>query len=273
MSRFEEATVLVTGGARGMGKLLARRALGRGAGRVVLWDIDESTLEATAAELRGEGGRVETDTIDLSNVGQIEAGARKLQSSYGPLGILFNNAGIVVGKPFEAHSADEIERSVRINVLAAMHTARLFLPAMIERGQGHIVNIASAVGLTPHPRMSVYAASKWAMLGWSESLRLELERMHERVRVTTVCPSYVDTGMFDGARAPLLTPMLTPDAVVDRIIRAVESDRILVRTPPIVNLLPVLRGLLPTRWFDRLIGRGFRIYGSMDRFVGRAGKP
>jgi len=273
MSRFDEATVLITGGARGMGKLVARRAIQRRAGRVILWDIDGPGLAATADELRDLGGTIDTAVVDLADVDQIQTAAAKVLAEHGAIGILFNNAGIVVGKPFAAHSTGEIERSVRINVLAAMHTARAFLPAMIERGQGHIVNIASAAGLTPNPNMSVYAASKWAVLGWSESLRLELESTHERVRVTTVCPSYVATGMFDGARPPLLTPTQKPDAVVDRIIRAVESDRILVRTPPVVNLLPVLRGLLPTRWFDRLIGRGFRIYSSMDRFVGRANKP
>jgi len=272
MSRFKDAIVLVTGGARGMGKLFARRSIERGAGRVILWDVDEQALAATADELRRAGGSVDADTVDLTDVSQIEASARRVLAERGAVGILFNNAGVVVGKPFEAHSTGEIERSIRVNVLAAMHTARAFLPSMIERGRGHIVNIASAAGLTPNPNMSVYAASKWAVLGWSESLRIELESAHEGVRVTTVCPSYVDTGMFQGARAPLLTPMLKPDDVADRIIRAVESDRFLVRTPPIVNLLPALRGLLPARWFDSLIGRGFRIYSSMDRFTGRPAK-
>lgn len=273
MSRFNDATVLVTGGAKGMGKLIARRSIERRAGRVILWDIDEPALAATAEELRELGGTVDTDTVDLSDVGRIESGARNVLAEHGPVGILFNNAGIVVGKPFEAHSTGEIERSIRVNVLAAMHTARAFLPAMIERGRGHVVNIASAAGLTPNPNMSVYTASKWALLGWSESLRLELESSHEGLHVTTVCPSYVDTGMFDGARAPRLTPLLSPDVVVDKIVRAVESNRILLRTPPIVHLLPVLRGLLPARWFDRLIGRSFGIYSSMDHFVGRTAGP
>ncbi len=273
MSEFKDSTALVTGGARGMGRLLARRALERGSRRVVLWDVDETALVEAAGELGGAGGHVETRAIDLTDAGQIEAGAREVLETCGAVDVLFNNAGVVVGMPFEAHSADDIERSIRVNVLAAMHTARAFLPAMIERRRGHVVNTASAAGLTPNPNMSVYAASKWAMLGWSESLRLELESAHEGVRVTTVCPSYVDTGMFQGARAPLLTRVLEPEAVVDKIIRAVETNRILVRTPAIVNLLPVLRGVLPSRWFDVLIGRGFGIYSSMDRFTGRTAGP
>jgi all-trans-retinol dehydrogenase (NAD+) len=276
MSRLNEATVLVTGGARGLGKLIARGSIERQAGQVILWDIDEPKLGATADELRdlcGNGTSIGTDRVDLSDVDQIQAGVQRLYARHPAVDLLFNNAGIVVGKRFDEHTTAEIEQSIRINVLAAMHVARAFLPAMIKRRRGHIVNIASAAGLTPNPNMSVYTASKWAVLGWSESLRLELESTNDGVRVTTVCPSYIDTGMFDGARAPLLTPFLSPDAAVAKILQAVESNRILVRTPAIVNLLPVLRGLLPARWFDRLIGRGFRIYNSMDRHTGRAARP
>lgn len=273
MTRFKESTVLVTGGARGIGKRIAARSLAEGARRVVLWDVDGDALAQTRAQLRTADATVDTAVVDLCDVEQIDAGARALAGHGGSVDILFNNAGVVVGKSFAEHSSDEIERSIRVNVLGAMHTARAFLPGMIEARRGHIVNIASAAGLTPNPNMSIYAASKWAVLGWSESLRLELEALGSELKVTTVCPSYIDTGMFDGARAPRLTPILEPEVAVDRIIRAVESNKILLRTPFIVNLLPVLRGVLPTRVFDRVIGRGFRIYSSMDHFVGRSDEP
>ena len=273
MTLLRDKTVLITGGAGGIGKLLAERCVVEGAGRVVLWDIDAEALERAAATLRAAGGTPVTAVVDLSNVGQIEAGARGLVANHGPVDILFNNAGIVVGKSFADHSCGDIESTIRINVLGVMHAARAFLPAMIEARRGHIVNIASAAGLTPNPNMSVYAASKWAVLGWSESLRLELAGVSHDLRVTTVCPSYIDTGMFHGARAPLLTPMLRPETAADRIIAAVKSNKVLLRAPRIVNLIPVLRGVLPTRVFDLLIGRGFRIYDSMDHFVGRSAEP
>jgi len=273
MSQLMGKTALVTGAARGMGRRMAERCIAERVGRIVLWDVDEDGLAAAAAELGGTENGVETAVVDLADVGHIDAAARRLLSRPEGVEILFNNAGIVVGKPFAAHTEADIERTVRINVLGVMHTARAFLPRMIERGRGHIVNIASAVGLTPNPNMSVYAASKWAVLGWSESLRLELERHGRHLRVTTVCPSYVDTGMFEGVRAPWLTPILRPEVMVDRIIRAVKADDILVRAPRIVNLLPVLRGVLPTRVFDRMVGRGLHVYESMDHFTGRPNEP
>jgi len=269
MTRLADGTVLITGGARGLGLLIAERCIRKGARRVILWDIDRQALAASAAELRVGEATVETAVVDISDVDRIEAAAQELLAVSGSVDILFNNAGVVVGKSFADHSREEIERSIRINVLGAVHTARMILPRMIERRRGHIVNIASAVGLTPNPNMSIYAASKWAVLGWSESLRLELAAVSADLRVTTVCPSYIDTGMFDGARAPLLTPRLKPEVAADRIISAVESNRILLRMPWIVNLLPLLRGLLPSRLFDLVIGKGFRIYDSMDHFVGR----
>ena len=272
MTRFNGNTVLITGGALGMGKRIAERCIDERAARIVLWDIDEHALNATADELRARGGNVETGVVDVSSIEAIEAATREVLAT-GPVGILFNNAGIVVGKRFADHSSDEIERSIRINVLGSMHVARAFVSAMIDRGEGHIVNIASAAALVPNPSMSVYASSKWAVLGWSESLRLELEHLGRDLHVTTVCPSYIDTGMFDGAKAPLLTPMLKPETIVNRIVRAVQRNRILLRAPRIVYLLPLLRGVLPARVFDLLIGRGFRIYESMDSFKGRAKEP
>jgi short-subunit dehydrogenase len=267
MTQLARASVLVTGGARGLGKRIAARCVEEGASRVILWDIDEATLTETAEELRTPETAVESAVVDMTDADRVEDAARSLSV----VDVLFNNAGIVVGKSFAEHSRGDIERSIGVNVLGAMHAARLLLPGMIERRRGHVVNIASAVGMTPHPNMSVYAASKWAVLGWSESLRLELESQAQGVHVTTVCPGYIETGMFEGARAPLLTPLLDPDVAVDRIIHAVSTNRILLRAPRTVNLLPVLRGVLPTRVYDLVIGRGFRIYSSMDRFVGRSG--
>lgn len=269
MTQFNDTTVLITGGARGLGKLIAARCVRERAGRIFLWDVDETLLAQTAGELRKLGGTIETATVDIARPDQIEREAKSLAGAFGPVQILFNNAGIVVGKRFGAHTADDIERSMRINALGPMHVARAFLPGMIECDQGHIVNIASAAGLVPNPNLSVYTASKWAVLGWSESLRLELESASPGVHVTTVCPSYADTGMFAGARAPRLTSILKPEVLVDRIVHAVQANRILLRTPRIINLLPFLRGALPARAFDVLVGRSLRIYSSMDGFTGR----
>jgi short-subunit dehydrogenase len=118
--------------------------------------------------------------------------------------------------------------------------------------------------------MSVYAASKWAMIGWSESLRLELARDgHAHIAVTTFCPSYISTGMFEGARGPLLTPIMTPARAARAAWEGMLAGRPLVSKPWTVKLAMALRGVLPTRVWDLIADRVFHVYSSMDRFTGR----
>ncbi|MDA1382144.1 SDR family NAD(P)-dependent oxidoreductase [Plesiomonas shigelloides subsp. oncorhynchi] len=99
-----------------------------------------------------------------------------------------------------------MNQTLAINTNALMHICREFLPGMLEKGEGRIVNIASAAGMVSNPKMSVYCGSKWAVIGWSDSVRLELEMAgYRNIKVTTVTLSYIDTGMFAGVKAPLLT--------------------------------------------------------------------
>lgn len=269
MSEIRNATVLITGGAMGLGRLLAERCAAEGAARIVLWDINAEALEETASALRAGGAEVRTAVVDVSSLDAIRDEAARTLEAVGGVDLLFNNAGIVVGRPFAEHSHEDIERTIRINVLGVMHVARAFVPRMLEQGRGHVVNIASAAGLIPVPRQSAYSPSKWAVLGFSEILRLELEALGEDLHVTTVCPSYINTGMFDGAKAPLLTPILDQHVAADRIIAAVKSNRILLRMPFMVKLIPLLRGTLPARVFDLVAGRIFGVYKSMEEFKGR----
>lgn len=269
MTSIRDSVVLITGGASGIGKLMAKNCLQQGATAVIIWDINPDSLQAAAAELSAGGNEVYPYLVNIGDTAQVQQSAAKVLAEIGAPHILINNAGIVVGKPFVEHSMDEIERTLQVNVLGMMAVTHAFLPAMLARRQGHIVNIASAASLLPNPRMSVYAGSKWAVLGWSESLRLELEQTGKNLHVTTVTPSYIDTGMFAGVKAPLLTPILQPDNIANAILQAVERNRILLRKPFIVHLLPLLRGLLPTRVFDTIAGRWFGVYTSMNNFTGR----
>lgn len=141
---------------------------------------------------------------------------------------------------------------------------------MADRSRGHrILNIASAAGTLANPNMSVYAASKWALIGWSESLRLELVRSGDgHVAVTTFCPSFVATGMFAGARGPLLTPIMSPEKAVDAAWRGMVEGRPMVLTPWTVKLGMALRGVLPTQAWDLLADKVFHVYSSMDHFTG-----
>ncbi|MBN9612755.1 MAG: SDR family NAD(P)-dependent oxidoreductase, partial [Actinobacteria bacterium] len=187
--------------------------------------------------------------------------------------ILINNAGIVRGALFWEHDPErDIELTMQINTLAPMWLTREVLPTMIADGSRpkRILNIASAAGTLANPRMSVYAASKWAMIGWSESLRLELVRAgHGHVAVTTFCPSYISTGMFAGARGPLLTPIMRPGDAVRAAWRGMLAGNPIVSKPWTVKLARALRGVLPTRACDAIADRVFHVYSSMDRFTGR----
>jgi all-trans-retinol dehydrogenase (NAD+) len=269
MTNIKNSVVLITGGANGIGKQMGQRFLEKGAKSLVIWDINESNLEAASKEFGAKGYDVHPYLVDVSDTDDIGYATEDVLSELGGVDILVNNAGIVVGKSFHEHSTRDIEKTVRINVLGVMHVTHAFLPSMIERSKGHIVNIASASSYTANPNMSVYAASKWAVMGWSESLRLELERLSNHLHVTTIAPSYINTGMFKGVSAPLLTPILEPETIVSKIIEAVEKNKLLVLEPAIVKSLPILKGVLPTRAFDFLAEKVFGVYHSMDNFEGR----
>jgi short-subunit dehydrogenase len=166
----------------------------------------------------------------------------------------------------------DIEATMQVNTLAAMYLTREFLQAMIEGGRpSRILNIASAAGTLANPRMSVYAASKWAMIGWSDSLRLELLKSgHRHVMVTTFTPSYISTGMFAGARGPVMTPIMTPEKASTAAWNAMLRGKPLLRMPWTVGLSQALKGILPVRAWDFLAGRVFKVYSSMDEFTGRS---
>ncbi|MEO7587149.1 MAG: SDR family NAD(P)-dependent oxidoreductase [Arachnia sp.] len=269
------ATVVITGAARGMGAIYARRAVAEGAGAVALWDVDEALTAALATELGTPASRVAAFGVDLGSPEQIVATAQRTRDELGSPSIVINNAGIVRGGQFaDQDPSRDIEQTMSINALAPMLVSREFLPAMIaDRSRHHrILNIASAAGTLGNPGMSVYAASKWAVIGWSESLRLELVRGgNAHVAVTTFCPSFVSTGMFAGARGPLMTPIMTPDEAADAAWQGMLSGRPLVLKPWTVKLGMAVRGVLPTPAWDVVADKVFHVYSSMDRFTGRTG--
>ena len=268
MTKISGKKVLITGGASGIGRQTGERMLEKGAALLLIWDINEAAAAETMEYLRAKGYRSDFFRVDVSDTGQVTKAAAEVLEKYGSIDILVNNAGVVVGKDFHENSHEEIEFVMNINTLAYMHVTREFLPSMIREKSGHIVNISSAAGLLSNPRMSVYAGSKWAVYGWSESLRIEQEKMKSRVKVSTICPSYISTGLFEGVRMVSLIPILTAEKLSRKIVRTVEKDRITLKTPFMVRLIPFVKGILPIRWFDWFAGEFLRVYHSMDHFIG-----
>ncbi|MEO9887783.1 MAG: SDR family oxidoreductase [Balneola sp.] len=272
MTSFENKTVLITGAASGIGFIMGRIALEKGAKHLVMWDINPDTLSSAAEELSSKGYSVSTHVVDVRDKIEVAEKGNDVLKKSGNVDILFNNAGIIVGKSFAEHTFDDIENTLAVNSLGMMYVARAFLPAMIKQEFGRIVNIASAAGLSPNPGMTVYAASKWAAVGWSDSLRIELEQDHKNLKVLTVMPSYINTGMFDGVKAPLLIPLLDAEKISAKILRSVEKNKIYLREPFIIKFSPFIRGILPARIYDYVAGKVLRIYSSMNTFTGRKGK-
>ena len=149
-----------------------------------------------------------------------------------------------------------------------MFVTRAMLPDMLKRNHGHVCNIASAGGMLSNPKMSVYAASKWGAIGWSDSVRIELQEMNSNVHFTTVAPYYIKTGMFEGVRSPLI-PILKPEYVAKRIIRAIERNRSFRGIPFGFHFIRFWQAFLPTRIFDFFFGKVCGIYHAMDGFTGR----
>jgi all-trans-retinol dehydrogenase (NAD+) len=268
MTDFKDKHVLITGAASGIGRLLAHKIAARGA-HVFLWDVDERALRELGTGLEQLGHKVTAYRCDVTDRVRVRELAERILGKCGALDVLINNAGIVSGKPILEASDDEIRRTFEVNALAHFWTVRAFLPAMAARRRGHIVTIASAGGLVGSPRLTDYCASKFAAVGFDESLRLELRRQKLEIKTTVVCPFFVDTGMFTGVstRFPWLIPVLEPEYVAERIVRAIERDRRRLIMPRFVYVALPLR-ILPVRWFDRLVDF-FGITRNMDGFRGR----
>ncbi len=246
-------TALITGAAQGMGRDIARRFASRGAERLLLVDIAADQLEQTGEALERSGCEVDTFVCDLSERENIEQLREDVRETGARIDILVNNAGVVEGGPYEEVDKDADELMLAVNILAVHRMTKAFLPDLKRPTRTHLVQMASAAGFVGLPYQVVYSASKWFVIGLSEALRLELkERGYDDIGMTIVCPSLVDTGMFEGSSPPKLTPMLDPDFVADRVTEAVEDDDLYIKEPFMVKTIPVLKALLPTDVVDQL---------------------
>lgn len=273
LSEIRGKNVVVTGGAGGMGRLVAAKMARLGA-TVCVYDVDPGALAEVVEQIEaGTGRRVHGFVCDVADRGAVYRAAEEVRRTAGPVDILVNNAGVVSGRRLMEIPDEEIERLMAVNVLSLFWVTKSFLPGMIERGAGHVVTMASAAGLLGVSKQTDYSASKHAAVGFAESLRVELKKAgHAGIRTTLVEPFYVDTGMFAGTntRFPRVLPILDPERVTDRIVRAVRRDKQELKMPLMINLVPGLH-MLPVELFDWLMDF-FGVNDSMEGFVGRRGR-
>ena len=266
--KLKNANVLITGGASGIGKIMGRMALEKGAANLIIWDINIAGIEAAVEEL-GRFGKVHGYRVDVSDNQMVTETYKKVVEDCGEVDILINNAGIITSnKTFDQMTEQEIVRTIQINTIAPMFVARAILPGMIRRNRGHICNIASAGGMLSNPKMSVYAASKWGAIGWSDSVRIELQESKSKVRITTAAPYYINTGMFDGIKSRII-PILPPNYAAKRILGAIERNVNFKGIPFGFHFIRFWQFILPTCVFDFFFGKVIGIYHVMDSFTGR----
>jgi short-subunit dehydrogenase len=271
MDTLRGRRVLITGGASGIGLAMARRFGAEGA-VLVLTDIDEQRLATEAEQLRREGCQVATYRLDVTDPDSVAEVRTRVNGDGGPIDVLVNNAGIVFGGLFLDVPLDRHLATYRINTMGPVILTHAFLPDLIGRPDAHLVNIASLAGYGGAVGGSTYASSKWSVIGFSESIQLELRAQgHRHVHVTTVCPGVASTGLFEGTRPLRLTRILTAEHIADQVVAGVLRNRSYVRTPWIAKVAPPLRGLLPHRVFNAVNGM-LGGTSAMDTWTGRPGR-
>ncbi|XP_049847857.1 epidermal retinol dehydrogenase 2-like [Schistocerca gregaria] len=261
---------LITGGASGIGKWIAIKLAQEGA-HIILWDIDKENLERAKAELEARGVRVYIYQLDLSVHEEVKRIGQRTLEEVGRVDVLVNNVGIVSGRLLDEIPDQMIDKILSVNIGSHIWTVKTFLPGMKRRNRGHIVTISSMAGYVSVPKMTVYSASKFAAVGFSECLRVELKKLHyDGVHTTCVCPFYVNTGMFEGAKLntlfSFLLPVLEPEHVASKTISAIKKKDEVVILPTAAKLVFLIRFFpVPVQdWILSFVG----IYDTMDAFNG-----
>lgn len=238
MTAFTGNTVLITGAGSGIGAALARALARRGA-FVACADIRVDTAEAVVSGLLREGGNGSAHALDVTDATAVSELVHGLVASHGKLDLLFNNAGISIAGEARDISLEHWRKVLDVNLMGVMHGVDAGYKQMARQGHGHIVNIASLAGLIPFPTNVPYATSKHAVVGLSLSLRAEGADLG--VKVSAVCPGFIQTGIF--AATPFINvdreqamrnipfPPIDSDKAAEAILRGVARNQPLIVFP------------------------------------------
>jgi NAD(P)-dependent dehydrogenase (short-subunit alcohol dehydrogenase family) len=239
--------VAITGGARGLGLATAKALASRGA-RVAIGDLDGDLARVEAAALPGAGPHAGY-VLDVTRPESFESFLQQA-AELGELDVLINNAGIMPVQAFAEEDPQVTRRQVEINLLGVTTGTRLALDRMLPRRRGHIVNVASAAGRVAVPGEAVYTATKHAVVGFGEALRVELREAG--IEVSTVMPSLAATELASGMRPPRFVPLVKPEQVADAIVKTLERPKLEVIVPAWTTPLIRMTLALPPNMRDRV---------------------
>ncbi len=224
MTSLKGKTVLLTGASRGLGVYIAR-TLAKEKATVISVSRSKSGLDKTSNEIRIVGGKGISIPFDITNLTEFPTLVHQINKFVGPVDILINNAAIIISQAFVDYSLEEMQSVVTTNLLAPMELTRLLLPSMLERGTGHIVNIASLAGKKGVTYNSIYSASKAGLIMWSDAVREELAGTG--VNLSTICPGYVSRVGMTVDRDLTIPPFAgsIPADVANAVIKALKQNQ------------------------------------------------
>ena len=247
----DKPVAVVTGAARGIGRQISEDLIARGY-RVVIGDLDLDQTTATATEL---GDAATAVRLDVTDGALIRSTIDRIESDLGPIALWVNNAGIMPTGAFSDQKSTVLRATIDINYAAVVDATRAVLPLMLERGEGTIVNIASATGIKPLAGLAVYSGTKAAIIAFSDVLRRELRG--SGVQVSVIAPNLVTTALGAGITPPALTGSVNAQTVSRAVMRALDRGTFLTVVPR--RLAPLLRfsASLPIGvrdWLDDRVG-------------------
>ncbi len=250
MGSFTDCICMVTGGASGIGKALCADLVQRGA-RVIISDNDSELGEETASKIDPEGNKAEFIPLDVTDSAAFEKVVKDTISKYGRLDYLFNNAGIAIFGEARDSVCEDWREVIDTNLYGPVHGVATAYPRMVQQGFGHIVNIASLSGLVVPPNLASYAASKHGLVGLSLALRLEGADLG--VKVSVVCPGFIQTPIYhsrtinlDRDRMLADAPKgITPEKCAQEILKGVQKNKAIILVTVLAKIMFLLHRISP----------------------------
>jgi NAD(P)-dependent dehydrogenase (short-subunit alcohol dehydrogenase family) len=231
MDIFKDKVATVTGGGSGIGKALCERLARLGA-KVVLSDINPKSAEKVGAAIRNAGGKAVVHTLDVTDYNAFKKHIHDTVEVHGKLDYIFNNAGIAIGAEFRDMELEHWQQVINVNLNGVFHGSLLAYKQMVKQGYGHIINLSSVEGMVPFPTTGSYVASKYAVLGLSQTLWVEGHSLG--VKVSAVCPGFIKTPIYD------VSPMVNIDR--EKILSQYKTFQKLGITPKKCALV-ILKGV------------------------------
>ena len=264
----------ITGAGSGIGRALSVE-LARGGAHVAISDVDEAGLADTARACEGHGVKVTSLVVDVADRAAVEAWAEQVVAEHGRVNLIVNNAGVALSATVESMSYEDLEWLMGVNFWGVVHGTKAFLPHLKAAGEGHVVNISSVFGLVSIPTQSAYNAAKFAVRGFTDSLRIELEAERCGVSATTVHPGGIRTNIARNARIDPSTASVagdperardefdkvartTPEAAAEQILAAVQRNRRRALIGPDAVMFDAV-SRLPAGLYQRVLVLGTRL--------------